>query len=175
VDVSIEDSLITVKGPKGTLARQLRPEVSVRRDNGNLVVERHGDGKLQRSLHGLSRTLVFNMVHGVTEGYAKVLEIQGVGYRAQKQGENLVLQVGFSHPVELTPRPGISFEVAQDVNTRSPVITVSGIDKAVVGQMAAEVRAVKKPEPYKGKGIRYRGEIVRRKAGKSAKAGGRGK
>lgn len=175
VDVTLEDGQVTVKGPRGTLTRQLRPEVTLRREDGTLVVERTGDSKLERSLHGLSRTLVANMIQGVTEGYSKTLEVHGVGYRAQKQGENLVLQVGFSHPVELIPRSGITFDVGQDVNTRQPFITVTGIDKAVVGQMAAEIRAVKKPEPYKGKGIRYRGEQVRRKAGKTAKAGGRGK
>lgn len=175
VNVEIADGLITVKGPKGTLSRQLRPEITVTQDNGNLIVNRSGDGKMERSLHGLSRTLVANMVQGVTQGYSKVLEVHGVGYRAQMQGQSLVLQVGYSHPVEVQPRQGIAFEVTQDVNTRTPIITVSGIDKVLVGQTAAELRAVKKPEPYKGKGIRYRGEQVRRKAGKSAKAAGRGK
>ncbi|MGC8832828.1 MAG: 50S ribosomal protein L6, partial [Armatimonadota bacterium] len=118
---------------------------------------------------------IANMVKGVTEGYEKVLEIVGVGYRAQKVGDNVVLQVGYSHPVEVKPRPGIEFEVTQDVNTRNPLIIVRGIDKEVVGQQAAEIRAIKKPEPYKGKGIRYRGEYVRRKAGKSAKTGGKGR
>jgi large subunit ribosomal protein L6 len=175
VDVTVDDGQITVKGPKGVLTRSLRPEVTVRRENGTLYVERNGDNKTQRSMHGLSRTLVFNMVQGVTEGYQKVLEISGVGYRATKQGNNLQLNVGYSHPVEIAPRGGIEFEVGQDVNTRAPIITVRGIDKELVGQTAAEIRSVRKPEPYKGKGIRYQGEVIRRKAGKSAKAGKGGK
>ena len=174
VDVALEDRQITVKGPKGTLTRVLRPEVSVRREDGTLYVERKGDNKQERSMHGLTRTLINNMVIGVTQGYQKVLDVSGVGYRATKQGVNLQLNVGFSHPVEIVPRSGIEFEVAQDVNTRSPVITVRGIDKELVGQTAAEIRSVRKPEPYKGKGIRYRGEVIRRKAGKSAKAAGKG-
>ena len=174
VDVTVEDGQITVKGPKGTLSRVLRPEVAIRRENGTLYVDRNGEGKNERAMHGLTRTLVNNMVTGVTTGYQKVLEISGVGYRATKQGNNLQLNVGFSHPVEIVPRSGIEFEVGQDVNTRAPIITVRGIDKELVGQTAAEIRGVKKPEPYKGKGIRYQGEIIRRKAGKSAKAGGKG-
>ena len=174
VDVALEDRQITVKGPKGTLTRVLRPEVSVRREDGTLHVERKGDNKQERSMHGLTRTLINNMVIGVTQGYQKVLDVSGVGYRATKQGVNLQLNVGFSHPVEIVPRSGIEFEVAQDVNTRTPVITVRGIDKELVGQTAAEIRSVRKPEPYKGKGIRYRGEVIRRKAGKSAKAAGKG-
>ena len=174
VDVTMDGSQITVKGPKGTLTRPLRPEVAIRRENGTLHVERNGDNKTERSMHGLTRTLVSNMVVGVTEGYAKVLEISGVGYRATKQGNNLQLNVGYSHPVEIVPRSGIEFEVGTDVNTRSPIITIRGIDKELVGQTAAEVRSVRKPEPYKGKGIKYQGEVIRRKAGKSAKAGGKG-
>ena len=174
VDITVDGGQITVKGPKGTLSRPLRPEVSIRRENGTLYVDRNGDNKTERAMHGLSRTLVNNMVVGVTQGYQKVLEISGVGYRATKQGSDLQLSVGYSHPVLIAPRPGIEFEVGQDVNTRAPIITVRGIDKEVVGQTAAEVRSVRKPEPYKGKGIRYQGEIIRRKAGKSAKAGGKG-
>ncbi|MBW3622465.1 MAG: 50S ribosomal protein L6 [Armatimonadetes bacterium] len=174
VDITMDDGQITVKGPKGTLTRSLRPEVTIRRENGTLHVERQGDNKTERAMHGLTRTLVNNMVVGVTQGYQKVLEISGVGYRASKQGSNLQLNVGYSHPVEVAPRPGIEFEVGQDVNTRAPIITVRGIDKELVGQTAAEIRGVKKPEPYKGKGIRYQGEVIRRKAGKSAKAGGKG-
>ena len=174
VDIALEDGQITVKGPKGTMTRVLRPEVMIRRENGTLFVERSGDNKTERSMHGLTRTLVNNMVLGVTQGYQKVLEISGVGYRASKQGNNLQLNVGYSHPVEIVPRPGIEFEVGQDVNTRAPIITIRGIDKELVGQTAAEVRGVRKPEPYKGKGIRYQGEVIRRKAGKSAKAGAKG-
>jgi large subunit ribosomal protein L6 len=175
VEVLVEGDQVTVKGPKGTLTRKVRPELSVRVDNGRILVERHSDEPMHRALHGLTRTLIANMVKGVTEGYEKVLEIVGVGYRAQKEGNSVVLQVGYSHPVKVEPRPGIEFEVTQDVNTRNPLIIVRGIDKEVVGQQAAEIRAIKKPEPYKGKGIRYRGEYVRRKAGKSAKAGGKGR
>jgi large subunit ribosomal protein L6 len=175
VSVAVEDGRVTVKGPKGTLSREIRPEISVRVDDGHVVVERHSDEPKHRALHGLTRTLIANMVTGVTNGYEKVLEISGVGYRAQKTGDGITLQLGFSHPVEVKPRPGIEFEVGQDVNTRAPIITVRGIDKEVVGQQAAEIRALKKPEPYKGKGIRYRGEYIRRKAGKSAKAGGKGR
>ncbi len=174
VDITLDDGQITVKGPKGTLTRSLRPEVEIRRDNGTLLVERRGDNKTERAMHGLTRSLVSNMVQGVTEGYQKALEISGVGYRATKQGANLQLNVGFSHPVDIIPRPGIEFEVGQDTNTRTPVITVRGIDKELVGQTAAEIRSVRKPEPYKGKGIRYKGEVIRRKAGKSAKAGAKG-
>jgi large subunit ribosomal protein L6 len=174
VDITVDAGQITVKGPKGTLNRPLRPEVNIRRENGTLYVERNGDNKAERSMHGLTRTLVNNMVVGVTQGYSKVLEISGVGYRASKQGNNLQLNVGYSHPVEIVPRAGIAFEVGQDVNTRAPIITVSGIDKELVGQTAAGVRGVRKPEPYKGKGIRYQGEVIRRKAGKSAKAGAKG-
>jgi len=174
VDIQVEDGQIRVKGPKGTLTRPLRPEVAIRRENGTLHVERDGDSKTERSMHGLTRTLVNNMVVGVSQGFAKVLEISGVGYRASKQGNNLQLNVGYSHPVEIAPRTGIEFEVGQDTNTRAPIITVRGIDKELVGQTAAEIRSVRKPEPYKGKGIRYQGEIIRRKAGKSAKAGAKG-
>jgi large subunit ribosomal protein L6 len=174
VDITVDGGQITVKGPKGTLTRALRPEVTIQRENGTLTVDRTGNNKTERAMHGLTRTLVNNMVVGVTTGYQKVHEISGVGYRASKQGNNLQLNVGYSHPVEITPRPGIEFEVGQDVNTRAPIITVRGIDKEAVGQTAAEIRSVRKPEPYKGKGIKYQGEIIRRKAGKSAKAGGKG-
>lgn len=174
VDITVDEGQITVKGPKGTLSRQLRPEVIVRRENGTLHVDRTGDNKTERAMHGLTRTLVSNMVVGVTQGYQKVLEISGVGYRATKQGNDLQLSVGYSHPVVVAPRTGIEFEVGQDTNTRAPIITIRGTDKELVGQTAAEIRQIRKPEPYKGKGIRYQGEIIRRKAGKSAKAGGKG-
>lgn len=169
VDVKIDGSAVTVKGPKGTLTRVLHPDMKVKLEDGQVIVERPSDEATHRSLHGLSRTLVANMVEGVTKGYEKILQIHGVGYRAQMAGANLNLAVGYSHPVEITPRPGIQFEVGQEVNTRLPIVYVRGIDKEVVGQQAAEVRAVRKPEPYKGKGIRYSTEIVRRKAGKSGK------
>jgi large subunit ribosomal protein L6 len=141
--------------------------------DGIINIERPNDEREARSLHGLTRTLIANMVEGVTKGYEKTLQIHGVGYRAQMNGSTLNLQVGYSHPVDIVPRPGIQFEVGQEANTRLPLVFVRGIDKEVVGQQAAEVRAVRKPEPYKGKGIRYSTEVVRRKAGKSGKAGGR--
>lgn len=170
VEVKVEDSVITVKGPKGSMTQNVHPEMAVKVEDGQIIVDRPSDAKMHMSLHGLTRTLIANMVHGVTSGYEKVLEIHGVGYRAQLNGKNLQLQVGYSHPVEIEPRPGIEFEVGQDVNTRMPKVMVRGIDKQVVGQQAAEIRAVRKPEPYKGKGIRYSTEVVRRKAGKSGKA-----
>lgn len=173
VDVKIDGNSVTVKGPKGTLTRVLHPDMKVTQEGGNVIVERPSDEATHRSLHGLSRTLVANMVEGVTKGYEKILQIHGVGYRAQMAGANLNLQVGYSHPVEIVPRPGIQFEVGQEANTRLPLVYVRGIDKEVVGQQAAEVRAIRKPEPYKGKGIRYSTEVVRRKAGKSGKAGGK--
>ncbi|MDO8588644.1 MAG: 50S ribosomal protein L6 [Armatimonadota bacterium] len=170
VDVHIEDSNVTVKGPRGTLARNLHPDMTIRIDDSRILVERPSDGKTHRSLHGLTRTLVANMVEGVTNGYQKTLQVVGVGYRAQMSGNTLTLQVGYSHPVEITPKPGIEFEVGQEVNTRMPFIIVRGIDKEIVGQQAAEIRKVRPPEPYKGKGIKYSTEVIRRKAGKAGKA-----
>ena len=162
-----EDNLVKVKGPKGELSRQISPEMKVTIDGNVLTVERPSDDKTHRSLHGLSRTLINNMVVGVTEGYQKNLEIAGVGYRAQKQGNNLNLSLGFSHPVVVEPPKGITFDVPNATS-----ITVSGIDKEVVGQIAAEIRSFREPEPYKGKGIKYAGEHIRRKEGK---AGAKGK
>ena len=170
VEVNIADSIVTVKGPKGSLTKDVHRDMMVRLEDSTIVVARPDDNKQHMSLHGLTRTLIANMVEGVTKGYEKTLEIHGVGYRAQMVGKNLQLQVGYSHPVDITPRPGIEFEVGQEVNTRLPFVKVRGIDKQVVGQQAADIRAVRKPEPYKGKGIRYSTEIVRRKAGKSGKA-----
>ncbi|HZT43486.1 MAG TPA: 50S ribosomal protein L6 [Chthonomonadaceae bacterium] len=166
-----EDGTVTVKGPKGTLVRRLSSEMKLVQNDGTLVVERPDDEKEHRSLHGLTRTLLANMVEGVTKGYQRQLEIQGVGYRAQMVGQNLQLSVGYSHLIEVAPRDGITYEVANDPQTRNPIITISGIDKERVGQTAAEIRKLRKPEPYKGKGIRYRGERVRRKAGKSGAKG----
>ena len=163
VDVTIEGRRLTVKGPKGTLTRELHPDIKVSREEDNLVVTRPTEQKTHKQLHGLTRTLVANMVAGVTEGFRKQLEIQGVGYRAQLKGTDLELAVGYSHPVTITPREGISFDVPQPTQ-----VIVKGTDKQVVGQTAAEIRKVRPPEPYKGKGIRYQGEQVRRKVGKRA-------
>ena len=168
VDVHIEGRNITIKGPKGTLSRSLHPDMKVFMDGQNLVVERPTDNKMHKQLHGLTRTLVANMVIGVTEGYRKPLEITGVGYRAAKVGEKLQLNLGYSHPIEVEPPKGISFEVENPVK-----LAVVGIDKELVGQVAAIVRATRKPEPYKGKGVRYSGEVIRRKAGKAGKIGGK--
>jgi large subunit ribosomal protein L6 len=148
--------------------------MEVLQEDGRVMVQRPTDSKEHRALHGLSRTLVANMVKGVSDGFTKTLEIHGVGYRAQLQGKNLLMHLGFSHAVEVIPREGIQFEVGQETNTRLFFIRINGIDKEVVGQQAAEIRSVRKPEPYKGKGLRYQGEQIRRKAGKSAK-GGKGK
>lgn len=178
VEVQIENSTITVKGPKGTLTINIHPDMKVKVEDGTLFVERPSDLKMHRAMHGLTRTLIANMVEGVTKGYERVLQIYGTGYRAEVAGSKLTLQVGYSHSVEIIPRPGIEFEVAQDVvqyegrETRIPRIMIRGIDKQAVGQQAAELRAVRKPEPYKGKGIRYLGEVVRHKAGKAGKVAG---
>lgn len=171
---SAADGTITVQGPKGTLSRRLHPDMMVQVDDSTLTVARPTDAREHRALHGLTRSLVNNMVVGVSTGFKKVLEIEGVGYRAAKDGKKLVLSLGFSHPVPIEPLPGIEFEVGQDTARRVPIITVNGIDKETVGQQAAVIRKMKPPEPYKGKGIRYQGELVRRKAGKSGKAGGKG-
>ncbi|WP_395089828.1 50S ribosomal protein L6 [Armatimonas sp.] len=169
------DGLVTVTGPKGTLTRRVTPRMEIKVDGATLTVVRPTDSDDDRSQHGLVRTLVSNMVVGVSAGYQKVLNVTGVGYRATVEGGNLVLNVGYSHSVTVNPRPGITFSAVVDPATRMPVITVAGIDKEIVGQQSAEVRKVRKPEPYKGKGIRYSNEIVRRKAGKSGKAGKGGK
>ena len=156
---------IMVKGPKGQLERALPPDITVRQEDSTILVERPDDEREHRALHGLTRSLVNNMVVGVTAGFSRELEIVGVGYRATAQGPNRIeLALGFSHPVHVEAPQGITFEVP--VPTR---ITVSGIDKEVVGQVAADIRRIRKPEPYKGKGVRYAGEVVRRKAGKSGK------
>ncbi len=168
VDVTLDGRVITVKGPKGTLTRQLPPRIEVEREGDQILVSRPTENKLDKSLHGLTRTLVNNMVVGVTTGYRKGLEIIGVGYRAQKVGNNLQLALGYSHPIEIEPPEGISFELETPLK-----VAVVGIDKELVGQVAAKVRATRKPEPYKGKGVRYAGEKVRRKAGKAGKIGGK--
>lgn len=165
VSVEVDGLKVTINGSKGTLELNLRPEIMVEVIDGKVVVKRKNDDKLSKSLHGLTRAKLFNMVYGVNTGWKKELEMVGVGYRAQGGGDSLTLSVGFSHPVLVKAPEGIDFMVAD--NTK---ITVSGIDKELVGQVAANIRAVKKPEPYKGKGIRYVGEYVRRKAGKAGKA-----
>ena len=168
VDVAIDGRRMTVTGPKGTLTRELPPIIAIAREGDEIVVTRPSEDKLHKSLHGLTRTLVNNMVVGVTTGYRKGLEIVGVGYRAQKVGEKLQLSLGYSHQIEIEPPSGISFEVENPTH-----LAVVGIDKELVGQIAAKVRATRKPEPYKGKGVRYAGEKVRRKAGKAGKIGGK--
>ena len=167
VTVTIEDNHVTVKGPKGELARQISKNMKLTMDNGVITVERPNDEKENRSLHGLSRTLINNMIVGVTAGFSKTLEIQGVGYRAAKQGNNINFTLGFSHPVVKEPPAGITFEVPAPNK-----IVVSGANKEQVGAVAADIRTLRPPEPYKGKGIRYEGEHVRRKIGK---AGAKGK
>jgi large subunit ribosomal protein L6 len=168
VDVTIDGSTVTVNGPKGTLSRTLHPEMQLSREDATLVVTRPSEQKVHKQLHGLTRTLVNNMVVGVTTGYRKGLEITGVGYRAVLVNQKLQLSLGYSHQVEIEPPEGITFEV--ETPTRLAVV---GIDKELVGQVAAEVRASRKPEPYKGKGVRYAGEVIRRKAGKAGKIGGK--
>ncbi len=164
VDVKIEGNTVTVKGPKGTLSQSFSPKLSVKNENGELIVSRPSDDKEYRSLHGLTRTLVNNMVIGVTEGFKKELEIQGVGYRAQKQGKDLVMNLGYSHQVIMSDNEDITIEVPAPNK-----IVVTGPDKQKVGQFAANIREKRPPEPYKGKGIRYAGEFVAHKEGKAGK------
>ncbi len=164
VEVNIQGNVVSVKGPKGQLEKELHPEMIVKLEDNNVIVERPSDNKLHKSLHGLSRTLIHNMIEGVTKGFQKNLELVGVGYRAQKQGNKLVLNIGYAHPVEIEAPPNIEFDVPA-----ANKITVSGIDKQLVGQIAANIRAVREPEPYKGKGIKYENEYIRRKAGKAGK------
>jgi large subunit ribosomal protein L6 len=166
VDVNIADGEVRVKGPKGELSQHVLEFVTLKLEDGKVLVERKGDAKEHRSAHGLTRTLVSNMIEGVSKGFRKSLEIQGVGYRAAKSGEALNLTLGYSHPVSYTPPKGITLSV-EGTNK----IHVDGIDKQQVGQVAAEIRELRAPEPYKGKGVRYSGEIVRKKLGKAGKAG----
>ena len=164
VEVKINDGVVTVKGPKGTLTQKVHPNMDVKVEGTEVIVSRPDDEKLNRSLHGLTRTLIHNMVVGVTEGYKKELEVNGVGYRVQKQGKNLVMNLGYSHQVIVSDTDDITIE-APGPNR----IIISGIDKQKVGQFAAEVREKRPPEPYKGKGIKYAGEVIRRKEGKAGK------
>ena len=159
-----ENNKVIVKGPKGTLERELPTEMEIKEEDGHIIVTRPNDLKKMKSLHGLTRTLINNMVVGVTKGYEKVLEVNGVGYRAQKQGKKLILSLGYSHPVEMVDPEGIE-SVLEGQNK----ITVKGIDKEKVGQYAAEIRDKRRPEPYKGKGIKYADEVIRRKVGKTGK------
>jgi large subunit ribosomal protein L6 len=164
VEVTIAGKEVTVKGPQGTLSRSIPGAITVRQDDGQLLVERPDDGRENRALHGLTRSLVANMVEGVTKGFRKELEIHGVGYRVQAQGKDLVFSLGYSHPVPVKAPEGIVFEVSTPTR-----LAVRGIDKQQVGQIAAEIRSLRKPDPYKGKGVRYAGEQIRRKAGKTGK------
>ena len=163
VDIA-ENNKVTVKGPKGTLERVLPSEMDIKLEGAEIIVTRPNDLKKMKSLHGLTRTLIANMVTGVTEGYAKTLEVNGVGYRAQKQGNKLILSLGYSHPVEMVDPEGLE-SVVEDQNK----IVVKGIDKEKVGQYAADIRSKRAPEPYKGKGIKYADEVIRRKVGKTGK------
>ncbi|NLZ54381.1 MAG: 50S ribosomal protein L6 [Thermoanaerobacteraceae bacterium] len=162
VQVTVKDNQVMVKGPKGSLSREFHKDMVIKTEDSNVIVERPSDQKEHRALHGLTRSLLSNMVAGVVGGFEKVLVLEGVGYRAAKQGNKLVLTVGYSHPVEFEPPKGIEFEVPA-----ANRILVKGIDKELVGQIAANIRAVREPEPYKGKGIRYENEVVRRKEGKT--------
>jgi large subunit ribosomal protein L6 len=164
VTVTINGADVKVKGPKGELSRTLRPEITIKQEDGKLIVARTSDDRFVRSLHGLTRTLVANMVKGVSEGFSRNLEIVGVGYRAAVEGKKLIMQLGYSHPIEIVPPAGI--EVA--VDKKATTITISGADKQVLGDLAADIRSRRPPEVYKGKGIKYQGEVIRRKAGKAA-------
>ena len=168
VSVTLEGKRLKLKGPKGELEREFHPAMEVIHEDGELRVERPSDRRDHRALHGLSGSLLANMVEGVVEGFMKKLEIVGVGYRAEIQEERLILNVGYSHPVEIVSPEGVTITVARGAKR----IAVEGVDKELVGRIAAEIRAVRKPEPYKGKGIRYAGEQVRRKAGKAGRIGG---
>jgi large subunit ribosomal protein L6 len=165
VKVDIDGTHVTVRGPKGDLSRDVSPEMSLRLEEGQLLVSRPSDAPRHRALHGLTRSLIANMVIGVDTGFSKTLEIYGLGYRVEQRGANLVFSLGFSHPVEIPPPPGITLEA--DGTNR---FHIRGSDKELVGQIAANLRALRPPEPYKGKGIRYAGEVVRRKAGKAGRA-----
>jgi large subunit ribosomal protein L6 len=177
VQVQIADHVVRVKGPKGELSRALHPDMIIEQQDGQVLVQRPDESREHKALHGLTRTLIANMVEGVTQGYTKTLEITGVGYRAAKQGNKLTFQLGYSHPVELEPPQGITFGTVETFTPTasnewlSTRLSVQGIDKEQVGAVAAKIRSLREVEPYKGKGIRYQGEVVRRKAGKAAGKG----
>ena len=164
VDVVVDGSTVTVKGAKGTLTQEFHPDMKVSVNGAEIIVERPSDVKEHRALHGLTRALINNMIIGVEKGYSKTLELVGVGYRAQLQGKKLVMNLGFSHPVEIEPAEGITFETPAATK-----VVISGIDKQLVGAAAADIRKWRKPEPYKGKGIKFEGEVIRRKEGKTGK------
>ncbi len=172
VTVSVDEStnVVSIKGPKGELNQPISRLLTVKQEEGKLSVERPNNLREARSQHGLARTLLSNMVEGVTKGHSKQLDVIGVGYRATMQGRNLLLNMGYSHPVTVNAPEGITLEVKADEKARTTSIVVSGVDKALVGQVAADIRKVRKPEPYKGKGIRYKGEVIKLKAGKRASA-----
>ena len=167
VTVDIKKSTVTVKGPRGELTRTFHPDMEIGVDNGSIVVNRPTDHRTHRALHGLTRALIANMVQGVSDGFRRALVIEGVGYRAETRGRTLVLSLGYSHPVELEMPDGIEVTVERGAKS----LTIEGVDKEVVGEFAAKIRAVRPPEPYKGKGVRYAGEYVRRKPGKAGKIG----
>ncbi len=165
VQVNVQGSNVHVKGPKGELKRTFSPQIEIAMEDGHVVVKRKSDDAAERALHGTTRAVIANMIHGVSSGFETQLQVEGVGYRAEMQGKDLALFVGYSHPVKMVPPTGISFEVDQ----KTRIIKVQGYDREVVGQTAAEIRGVRPPEPYHGKGIRYVGEKIRRKAGKAGK------
>jgi large subunit ribosomal protein L6 len=169
VKIKVEKNLIEVVGPLGVLTQEIQPEIEVRQEGQKLIIKRKNDSKKAKSLHGLTRSLIANMITGVTEGWKKELEVQGTGYRVRLEGENLVLSVGFSHPVEIKPAKGIKFETEEEKR-----IIIRGVDKVLVGNLAAKIRKVRPPDAYKGKGIRYRGEEIKLKPGKAGKAGAAG-
>ncbi len=175
VTLEIQPGFVKVMGPKGELSRSINPDMLVRIEDNKVMVERPTDQRLHRAFHGLTRALLNNMIVGVSVGYKRILDIVGVGYRAEAKDGKLVMSLGYSHTIDVTPLEGISFETGMDNATRMPFVVVNGINKENVGQQAAQIRSLRSPEPYKGKGVRYRGEVIRRKAGKSGKAGGKGK
>jgi large subunit ribosomal protein L6 len=166
VQVDLKGSNVSVKGPKGEMKRTFSPLIGIAMENGQIVITRNSDQPVERALHGTTRAVLANMIHGVSAGFERILEIDGVGYRAEMNGKNLVLNMGYSHPVEMEPPAGISF----DVDTKARLVYVRGFDKEMVGQTAANIRNVRPPEPYHGKGLHYQGEKIRRKAGKAGKA-----